>query len=122
MLIIDLASCKVAICVADDQPSSGSRIRYGTEQQPCLWQQTRVLSILSLLQALRQVQQARKGLAGAGVAGFLALVAFLGKGSLLVSAGPIASLALAALSAVAYVQMQRLEDQFIFTDWVNHEK
>ena len=52
----------------------------------------------------------------------LLVVAFLGRGSLLMSAGPVTSLALAALSAVAFVQLQRLEKQFIFTDWVNHEK
>ena len=74
------------------------------------------------MQALRQVQLARKALAGAAVGASLVVVAFLGRGSLLMSAGPIASLALAALSAVAFVQLQRLEKQFIFTDWVNHEK
>ncbi len=79
-------------------------------------------SFVLWLQALKQVQLARKGLAGAGVAAFLALVAFLGRGSLLLSAGPVASFALATLSAVAFVQLQRLENQFIFTDWVNHEK
>lgn len=82
----------------------------------------RVLSKVLWLQALKQVQLARKGLVGSGVAAFLALVAFLGRGSLLLSAGPITSLAAAAISAVAFVQLQRLENQFIFTDWVNHEK
>ena len=85
-------------------------------------QVARVLKDPTCLQALSQVQQARKGLAGAGVGAFLALVAFLGRGSLFMSAGPIASLAVAALSAVAFVQLQKVENQFIFTDWVNHEK
>ena len=74
------------------------------------------------LQALSQVQLARKSLAGAGVAAFLALVAFLGRGSLLLSAGPVISSAAAVICAVAFVQLQKLENQFIFTDWVNHEK
>ncbi len=68
------------------------------------------------------MQLARKGLAGAGVAAFLALVAFLGRGSLLLSAGPVISSAAAVICAVAFVQLQKLENQFIFTDWVNHEK
>lgn len=68
------------------------------------------------------MQLARKALACVGVGAFLSLVAFLGKSSFLVSAGPIASMAVAVISAVAFVQMAKLEAQFIFTDWVNHEK
>ena len=74
------------------------------------------------MQALKQVQQARRAFAGVGVGALLTLVAFLGRGSVLLTAGPVISLAAAALSGVAFAQLQKLEAQFIFTDWVNHEK
>ena len=74
------------------------------------------------MQALKQVQVTQKALAGVGIGAFLALVAFLGRGSLLLTAGPITSVAVAAACAAAFVQLRKLEAQFIFTDWVNHEK
>ena len=74
------------------------------------------------MQALKQVQQARTAFAGVGAGALLALVAFLGRGSALLAAGPIVSFAAAALSVAAFTQLQKLEAQFVFTDWVNHEK
>ena len=73
-------------------------------------------------QALKQVQLARTAFAGVGAGACLALVAFLGRGSALLTAGPIISLAAAALGVAAFAQLQKLEAQFVFTDWVNHEK
>ena len=74
------------------------------------------------MQALTQVQLARRAFAGVGAGALLALVAFLGRGSAPLTAGPILSLAAAALSVAAFAQLQKLEAQFVFTDWVNHEK
>ena len=74
------------------------------------------------MQALKQVQLARRAFAGVGAGALLALVAFLGRGTALLTAGPIISLAAAALGVVAFAQLQKLEAQFVFTDWVNHEK
>ena len=74
------------------------------------------------MQALKQVQLARRAFAGVGAGALLALIAFLGRGPALLAAGPIISLAAAALGVVAFSQLQKLEAQFVFTDWVNHEK
>ncbi len=68
------------------------------------------------------MQATRKALAGVGIGAFVALVALLGRGSLLLTAGPVISVAVAAACAAAFVQLQKLQAQFVFTDWVNHEK
>lgn len=90
-------------------------------QRFCWWSFIYVLKLVCA-QALNQVQMAEKVLLGFCAAAFLSLATFLGQGSQLTSAGPLASAAAIPIGLFLYTRLQALERQFIFTDWVNAEK